>query len=170
MRQLIALSLAVLAVGCDHAATTPSDSSLVVNGVALSSGSVVVVPAAYPYIIPGGVVLPRGSNHVAVKVTAVSAHEVAQWTQLRAYLLTGGTDSEFCGMSDPDSPTWSRLPAGWTTTYTVTGFRVYRLPCDVTGIRVMLHTRNDGRTAPPSPSETIAEATFPIRFRLAREE
>jgi hypothetical protein len=49
-------------------------------------------------------------------------------------------------------------------------FRVYRLPCDVTGIRVMLHTRNDGRTAPPTASETIAEATVPIRFRVVRGE
>jgi hypothetical protein len=73
-------------------------------------------------------------------------------------------------MSDPDSPTWGRLPAGWTTSYTVTGFRVFRLPCDVTGLRIMLHTRNDGASAPPNASETVAQATVPLAFRLVRQE
>jgi hypothetical protein len=171
MRQSIAVIIALLASGCGGASTTPDtpeQSRVTFNAVELSPGSAVVVPAAYPYIIPGGVVLPRGSNHVSVDVSLLSAHTVAQRTQLNVYLLTGDTDSEFCGLNDPDSPSWPRLPAGWTTRYTVTGFRVHRLPCEVTGIRVMLHTRNDGRTAPPSASETIAEATVPIRFRLVR--
>jgi len=173
MRQTIAVLIALLATGCGQTSTAPDlpvVSSVVVNSLAPSSGATVVVPAAYPYIIPGGVVLPRGSSHVSVNVTLTSAHEVAQWTQLRVYLLTGGSDSEFCGMSDPDSPTWGRLPAGWTTSYTVTGFRVYRLPCDVTGLRIMLHTRNDGRTAPPNQSETVAQAIVPLPFRLVRQE
>lgn len=173
MHRRIAVSIAVLAAGCGSASTTPdvpATSSVVVHALAPSAGSTVVVPAAYPYIIPGGVVLPLRSNLVSVNVSLTSAHEVAQRAQLNVYLLTGGTDSEYCGLNDPDSPSWSRLPAGWTTTYTVTGFRVSRLPCDVTGIRVMLHTRNDGRFAPPSPSETIAETIVPLRFRLVREE
>ena len=173
MRRLIAVSIAILAAGCGSASTTPDEpatSSVVVNALAPSAGSTVVVPAAYPYILPGGVVLPLGSNHVSVGVSLTSVHEVAQRAQLSVYLLTGDTSSEYCGQNGPDAPTWSRLPAGWTATYTVTGFRVSRLPCDVTGIRIMLHTRNDGRLTPPSPSETIAEATVPLRFRLVREE
>jgi hypothetical protein len=173
MRQSIAVLIALLAAGCGQSSTSPDmsrDSSVVVNAIAPSAGATVVVPAAYPYIIPGGVVLPRGSSHVSVNVTLTSAHEVAQWTQLRVYLLTGGSDSEFCGMSDPDSPTWGRLPAGWTTTYTVTGFRVFRLPCDITGLRIMLHTRNDGRSAPPNESETVAQAIVRLPFRLVRQE
>jgi len=173
MRQTIAVLVALLAAGCGQTSTAPDlpvVSSVVVNSLAPSSGATVVVPAAYPYIIPGGVVLPRGSCHVSVNVTLTSAHEVAQWTQLRVYLLTGGSDSQFCGMSDPDSPTWGRLPAGWTTSYTVTGFRLYRLPCDVTGLRIMLHTRNDGASAPPNASETVAQAIVPLPFRLVRQE
>jgi hypothetical protein len=175
MRELIAVSLAVLAAGCDcdHATTTPdtpATSSVVVGALTPSAGSTVVVPAAFPYIIPGGVVLPPRSNLVSVGLTLTSAHEVAQWAQLRVYLLTGESNTEYCGLNDPDSPTWARLPAGWTTSYTVTGFRVYRLPCEVTGLRIMLHTRNSGQFAPPSPSETIAEAIVPLRFRLVREE
>jgi hypothetical protein len=174
MRESIAVLIALLAAGCGQTSTAPDTSaavsSVVVNAIAPSAGATVVVPAAYPYIIPGGVVLPRGSSLVSAGVTLTSAHEVAQWTQLRVYLLTDGSDSELCGMSDPDSPTWGRLPAGWTTTYTVTGFRVYRLPCDVTGLRIMLHTRNDGRTAPPTESETVAQVTVPLQFRLVRQE
>jgi len=173
MRQTIAVVIALLAAGCGQTSTAPDlpvVSSVVVNSLSPSAGATVVVPAAFPYITPGGAVLPRGSNLVSVNVTLTSAHEVAQWTQLRVYLLTGGSDSEYCGMSDPDSPTWGRLPAGWTTSYTVTGFRVERLPCDVTGLRIMLHTRNDGRFAPPTASETVAQAIVPLSFRLVRQE
>jgi hypothetical protein len=173
MRQSIAVLIALLAAGCGQTSTAPDlpvVSTAVVNALAPSPGATVVVPAAYPYIIPGGVVLPLRSNLVSVDVSLTAAHEVAQRAQLNVYLLTGGMDSEYCGMNDPDSPSWNRLPAGWTTRYAVTGFRVYRLPCDVTGIRVMLHTRNNGLFAPPTASETIAETTVPLRFRLVREE
>ncbi|PYQ15109.1 MAG: hypothetical protein DMF80_10700, partial [Acidobacteria bacterium] len=64
--------------------------------------------------------------------------------------------------------TWSFLTPGWTTTFTVTGFQVFRLPCEVTGIRAMLHMRNNGSLTPPTPSETIAEATFPMSFQIRR--
>ena len=84
------------------------------------------------------------------------------------YLLTGGTSTEYCGENGPDGPTWSFLTPGWTTTYTVTGFRVYRLPCEVTGIRAMLHMRNNGLIIPPTPSETIAEATLTESLHIRR--
>jgi hypothetical protein len=54
-------------------------------------------------------------------------------------LLTGGGSSEYCGQNDPDAPTWSFL---------------------------MLHMRNNGLGAPPTASETIAEATVPVSFTL----
>ena len=50
----------------------------------------------------------------------------------------------------------------------MTGFRVFQLPCHVTGIRAMLHMRNNGSLVPPSPSETIAEATLPLSFDIRR--
>ena len=93
-----------------------------------------------------------------------SAHEVP-WAQLNVYLLSG---SDYCGQNLPDSPTWGSLPAGWTDSYTVTGFQVYRVPCDVTGIRAMLHARNNGLLTPPLPSETIAETTASTSFRIVR--
>jgi hypothetical protein len=34
----------------------------------------------------------------------------------------------------------------------------------------MLHMRNNGLLIPPTPTETVAEATLPVRLRLRREE
>jgi hypothetical protein len=74
----------------------------------------------------------------------------------------------YCGQNLPDSPTWTLLPSGWTTTYAVTGFQVFRLPCAVSGVRAMLHTRRSGLLTPPTPSETIAEAMVTARFQIRR--
>ena len=68
---------------------------------------------------------------------------------------------QYCGQNTPDAPSWESLPAEWTTKVTVTGFRVFQLPCTVTGIWVMLHTRNSGLLIPPRPDETIAEVIVP---------
>jgi len=131
------------------------------------SGSTVVVPADIPANSLGGVVIPRNSGLVSVRPSSISGHDVP-FARLNVYLLTGGTTSEYCGLNDPDAPTWQFLTPGWTTTYTVTGFTVYRLPCDVTGIRAMLHMRNNGLFAPPTPSETVVEATALVSFLLRR--
>jgi len=106
---LIAFVLIVIVGGCEasRSPTTPSPppvSSMVFTGVSPPSGSTILLPVEYPYILPGG------------------------------------KSSEFCGDNGPDAPTWSFLTTGWTTTYSATGFRVYRLPGEVTGIRAMLHT------------------------------
>lgn len=172
MRQLTSISLGLLVCGCGVACsptapTPPVNSSIVFTAVSPPSGSTVVLPQEYPYVVPGGVVIPPHSGLVSVGVSITSAHEVP-WAQLSAYLLTGGQSSEYCGQNDPDAPTWSFLPSGWTTTYTITGFRVYRLPCEVTGIRVMLHMRNNGLLIPPTPTETVAEATFPVNYQIDR--
>lgn len=146
---------------------TPIESKLVIDATTPSSGSTIVVPEQYPYIVPGGVVIPRDSGLISVRVTMTSSHDVP-WVRLGVYLLTSGTSTDYCGENGPDAPTWSFLTPGWTTTYTVTGFRVYRLPCEVTGIRAMLHMRNNGLIAPPLPSETIAEATLAQSLQIRR--
>jgi len=51
---------------------------------------------------------------------------------------------------------------------TVTGFQVFRPPCEVTGIRAMLHLRNNGLLTPPTATETLAEGSQPITLRLDR--
>ena len=170
-RIVFLLPLALLAPGCgggSPTAPTPIESKLVIDATTPASGTTVVVPDRYPYIIPGGVVLPPGSGLISVRVSMTSGHDVP-WARLNVYLLTGGTSTEYCGENGPDAPTWSFLTPGWTNTFTVTGFRIYRLPCEVTGIRAMLHMRNNGLFAPPLPSETVAEATLAQSLHIRRE-
>jgi hypothetical protein len=171
MRLLFLMALGLVVFGCGSSASptapTPVTSSLVIAAASPASGSTIVVPEQYPYIVPGGVVIPPGSGLISVRVSMTSAHDVP-WARLSVYLLTGGTSTEYCGENGPDGPTWSFLTPGWTTTYTVTGFRVYRLPCEVTGIRAMLHMRNNGLIIPPTPSETIAEATLTESLHIRR--
>ncbi len=164
MRALAPLALLLLAPGCGNSPVTPEDraSSLVVTAVSPSAGGTVVVPTGSGS--PPGVVLPIESGLISVGLSMHSDHEVP-WAQLNVYLLSG---SDYCGQNLPDSPTWDSLPAGWTDTYAVTGFQVFRLPCDVTGIRAMLHTRKSGLLTPPLASETIAETTTSTSFRIER--
>jgi len=168
---LILAAIGLVAYGCGGGASptapTPIESKVAIDATTPASGSTIVVPEQYPYIVPGGVVIPRDSGLISVRLTLTSSHDVP-WARLSVYLLTGGTSTDYCGENGPDAPTWSFLTPGWTTTYTVTGFRVYRLPCEVTGIRAMLHMRNNGLIGPPLPSETIAEATVAQSLQIRR--
>jgi hypothetical protein len=165
MRLVSLVCLGLLAGGCGDSPTAPeAQTILVVDAVSPSPGSTVVVPAEYPFNAIGGVILPPGSGLTSVAVSLRIAHDVP-WAQLYVYLLSG---DDYCGQNLPDAPTWGFLPRGWQTTYTVTGFQVYRLPCDVTGVRAFFHTRNNGLLIPPTPAETIAEATAPARFQIRR--
>lgn len=125
------------------------------------------MPAQFPYIVPGGVALLPGSGVLSVTVNMTAAVSVP-WAELNVYLLTGGTSDQYCGQNTPDSPTVQFITPGWSTSVTVTGFRIYRLPCDVTGFRAMLHMRNNGNLMPPSSSDTIAEATAPTTLHIQR--
>jgi hypothetical protein len=160
--------LALLIVGCGTSSTGPDEvtSRIVITAVSPPAGSTVVVPPEYPYHTVGGVVLPPGSGLISVDLDIRVAHEVP-WAQLYVYLLSDAQDLGYCGQNLPDAPTWGSLPAGWTTSVTVSGFQL-QLPCDVTGVRAMLHTRNNGLLTPPTAAETIAEATFPVTLQLRR--
>jgi hypothetical protein len=121
------LALTSLAWGCGRSSHNTPDpppaSRVTFTTVSPSSGSVVLLPQSYPYIIPGGIVIPPGSGHVSAGMTLTSAHDVP-WAQLSVYLLSANEPSGYCGQNTPDSPTWQFLKAGWTTTVTVTGSRV----------------------------------------------
>jgi hypothetical protein len=168
MRRQAATAIALLAWGCGHSPTDPQrgPSALTITAVTPAAGSTVVVPAQYPYQAIGGVVLPPDSSLLSVNVTIRLAHDLP-WAQLYVYLLTD-TDTGYCGQNLPDAPTWGTIPAGWTQTVTVSGFQVYGLPCTVTGVRAIFHTRNNGLLTPPTSSETIAEATLATRFQITR--
>lgn len=164
-RRLLALLALLGTVGCDSP-TAPSQDSLTVT-VGQTSGSTVTVPAQYPYNVVGGVVMPPGAGVLSVTVAMTVAHDIP-WAQLNVYLLTNGARDQYCGQNLPDSPTWQFIKPGWTTRVTVTGFQVYRLPCDVTGVRAMLHMRNSGLLTPPNATETIVENSVSTMLHLVR--
>ncbi len=164
MKHASLLVLALTAVACGNDTTAPTVTSVVVSTTPTSGA--VVVPAGFPYIIPGGVLLPKGSGLISARVTLTSARETPL-ARLSVYLMTGSRSDEYCGQNSNDWPTWTPLPGDFTTTYEVTGFRVYRLPCDVTGIRAILNTHpNDGLGIPPRADEILAEATAPVSFQI----
>jgi hypothetical protein len=166
MRSLTLVVLGLLASGgCSHSPSTPEvQTGLAITAASPPSGGTVLVPAQYPFNAIGGVVLPPQSGLISVSLSIQVAHDVP-WAQLYVYLLSG---SDYCGQNLPDAPTWGFLPSGWTTSYTVTGFQVYRLPCDVTGVQAFFHTRNNGLLIPPTAAETIAQATAPASFQIRR--
>jgi hypothetical protein len=163
MRPPILIVLGLLAAGCHGSPTAPAlHTSIAVTAISPSAGGTVQVPAEYPS--NEIVVLPPQSGLIAVSVSIQIAHDVP-WAQLYVYLMSG---PDYCGQNLPDAPTWGFLPSGWATSYTVTGFQVANLPCNVTGVHVYLHTRNNGLLTPPTPAETIAEATVPASFSIRR--
>lgn len=159
---LLALAAALTASACGDGPTGPAVTTVAIS--ATPTSGTLVVPAAFPYFEIGGVALPKGSGLVSARVTIAAAREVPL-ARLSVYLLTSG--QQFCGRNDNDLPRWAPLAEDFTTTYEVTGFRVYRLPCDVTGIRAVLHTQPETELAPdPQPGEVLAEATVPVSFRI----
>ncbi len=165
MRSATLVCLGMLAWGCGHSPSAPEvQTRLTITAVSPPSGSTVVIPPQYPFNAIGGVVLPPQSGLVSVTVSLEIAHDVP-WAQLYVYLLSG---SDYCGQNLPDAPTWGFLPKGWATTYTVTGFQVYNLPCNVTGVQAFFHTRNNGALGPPTAAETIAQGTAPAGFQIRR--
>jgi hypothetical protein len=171
VERLTLVVLCAWAGGCGgqspDAPSAPLESSVTFGAVAPASGSEVILPESYIFYVPGGVVIPPGSGLLSVDLSLSSAHDVP-WAQLNVYLLTDETELGYCGQNINDAPTWQFLTSGWRTHVDITGFRVYRLPCHVTGIRAMLHMRNNGLLIPPGPVETIAEATVPVSFQIRR--
>lgn len=160
MRPAAIAALALLATaGCDEGATSPSRTSTLTIGAA-SPASAGVTPTI---TATGGLVL-RGSGQIAIPITIQSGREVP-WAQLYVYLLSS---DGYCAQNLPDAPTWGPLNAGHRQDLTVGGFQVFRDRCEVTGIRAMLHLRNNGLLTPPTASETIAEATRAVSWILVR--
>ena len=54
------------------------------------------------------------------------------WAQLNVYVLTA---DGYCGQNLPDAPTWGPFAKGQAQSVTISGFQVYRTPCEVTGVR-----------------------------------
>jgi len=161
-RLIVAGLLSAVACGCGSSPAEPTRNALTINATQPASGATVIVPPQFVFFNPGGVVIPPGSGLLSVNVTLSAGFDIP-WAQ-----LTGGTTDQYCGQNANDSPTWQFLAPGWQTTVNVTGFRVYQLPCDVTGFRAMFHMRNNGLAIPPNASETIAEATVATTLHVRR--
>ena len=161
--QLTAIALAgLLSSACgDSTGPTPMQSNLAIASPSPASGSTIHVTVG----APPGLFIPRGSGQLSVPITVTSAREVP-WAQLNVYLMTGSDPQSYCGQNMPDSPTWGPFEKGQTVSVTITGFQVFRLPCDVTEIRAYLHTRNNGLGIPPTTSETVANGSMTVSYHL----
>jgi hypothetical protein len=167
---LAALLLGGLVISCGSSLEGPTAAadSVSVSATSFGQGGAVVIPTEYVYNEFGGVVLRKDSGLMSVTASLSSARDLP-FGQLSIYFLSASGNGEYCAQNNPDSPTWRSLPAGWSTTYTVTGFQVFRLPCTVTGVRVMFHTRDNVHLGlPPTAAETLAEVTAPISFTIRR--
>jgi hypothetical protein len=171
------LLIAFVAAGCGNptspsatsgrgATSTPASTtaSLQIGPTSPSDGSTIhVTVGAAP-----GLFMPREAGQISIPITAISDRDVP-WAQLNVYLMTGDTSTEYCGQNLPDIPGWVQLTKGQQISASVTGFQVYRLPCDVVAIRAYLttrDTRHGGVLTPPKPDETIATGVLTAHYQL----
>jgi hypothetical protein len=161
-RLFAAVLATLLVVACDEKPpTAPSvtEARLTIGAIAPASGGSVTATGSLP-----GAFLARGSGLVSIPITMSAGRELP-WAQLSVYLMT--SDTEYCGQNMPDAPTYGPFRATETVTVTISGFQVFRLPCQVVAVRAYLHTRNSGLLVPPNASETAAQglatASFTIR-------
>lgn len=145
--------------GCGDSGTSPSDTSTLTIGTPTPAAT-----AALPVITATGGLLARGSGQLSIPISLSAGREVP-WAQLSVYLLSA---DGYCAQNLPDAPTWGPLRRGQRESVVISGFQVFRDRCEVTGIRAMLHLRNNGLLTPPTASETIAEATRSVSWTLVR--
>lgn len=157
---LVVASLPIVGCRDGGAPTKPTTSTVVISAVSPPSGSTIA-----PIGTPPGAFLPRLSGMFGVTI-AVTAGEMLPFAQLNVYLMTSD-GVNYCGQNLPDSPTWRSFPGGQTITYTVTGFQVYRLPCEVTSVRAIFHTRDDPHVGGiPPVSFIVADTTMAAVYQL----
>jgi hypothetical protein len=158
IRLLPVVAVVLLMAACAESPTTPSNASGITFGQpAPASGSTIAVSEGSP----PGAFINRSSGKLSVPLTLRSPREVP-WAILYVYLIRSGT--QYCGQNLPDTPAWGPFPANQSISVTVSGFQVFQLPCTVVALRAMLHTRNNGLLTPPTGSETVIEATFPVNY------
>jgi hypothetical protein len=154
----------LLATSCDRANVAPTSPSGL-SSVAITSTSPAAGTTLTPSGTPPGTFFTRGSGQFGVTVTITAAQELP-FAQLAVFLLTSD-EATYCGQNLPDWPTWRPFMRGQTVTYTVTGFQVFRLPCEVTGIRAVFNTRDDLHFGGVPPANLIiGDSTLPVIYHL----
>jgi len=159
-------SVAFVSTACGGSSTAPSvSSSLHISPPTPATGATI-------HVAGGGAVgtfIAPGSGQLSIPITVTSGRQLA-WAQLYVYLMTADDPDSYCAQNLPDAPGWG-LAKGQTESVTITGFQVFRLPCDVTAIRAYLATRDTrrgGLETPPRPDETVALDVFATSYQLRR--
>jgi hypothetical protein len=148
----------VLCAGCGDSATAPSR----VSRVTIGQPSPAVGSTIQTTGTPPGAFIARGSGALSLPITVQSERELP-WAQLYVYLLT---HDGYCGQNLPDAPTWAPFEKWRPVQVTISGFQVFRLPCEVTGFRAILRIRHTGLLTPPTGTDMVAEATLPVRYMV----
>ena len=160
------VSLALLTAACGNDDMTPSAPSTAVTSLLISSPTPASGSTLTPTGTPPGTFFTRGSGQFGVTISITNGSALP-FAQLAVFLLTAGNADGYCGQNLPDWPTWRPLAAGQSVTYTVTGFQVFTLPCEVTGIRAVLNTRDDTHLGGIPPTNFIvADSTMPVVYHL----
>lgn len=157
-RSLVLGMFALMAslAGCQNQTSPTPRSRMLIGQVSPASGSVIQSVGNF---------LPREANLISIPITFQSDRDTP-WARLFVYLLTANSQTSYCAQNLPDAPTWGGLRDGQFAAVTVTGFQVFGRPCNVTGIRAMVHLRNSGLLTPPTATETIAEATVSASYTI----
>jgi hypothetical protein len=156
----VAIALACVCAGCGgDSGTSPSRVSSVSFGTPLpAAGSTIQTTGT-----PPGAFIDRGSGKLSIPVTIQAG---SRETVARLFVY-GQANGATCAQNLPDAPDFAPLNAGDMRSFTVTGFQVYRLPCEVTSFRAVLHRRESRNlNTELTPAEIIAEATLPIRYSV----
>jgi hypothetical protein len=155
-----ALIAAIVTSACGSPSMPTSVSSLAISTPAPAPGAVIAAtPIGIQYFVA------RGSGLFSVPIT-VSSDRDLPYAKLNVYLYdNSGGSLGYCGQNIPDSPTWQPFVKGQTTSVTITGFQIFRVPCQVTSIRAWLHNRLDtGLLVPPTDGETVASGTLVVTY------
>jgi len=130
--------------------TPPSDSAIVV-----STGT------------PPGAFIVRESGQLSITMDIRGTRD-ADFAVLDVHLLAENPPGSNCGQNLPDAPTWGPWIGRRVVRVTVSGFQIYRLPCDVTGIRAIVHLGPRSLGILPLPTQTLADGTLPVVYHLRR--
>jgi hypothetical protein len=159
------LFVAALTTACGGNDTSPTP-IVTPSTIALTSPTPAPGSTLTPAGTPPGTFFTRGSGQFGVTVT-ITAGQDLPFAQLAVFLLTTSNADGYCGQNLPDWPTWRPFARGQTVTYTVTGFQVFSLPCEVTGIRAVFNTRDDLHLGGVPPANFIvADTTLPVVYHL----
>ena len=150
------------ACGSEDTPTAPSGIGTVTfRQVTPPSGSTIVVSAGFA---PDALIV-RESGQLSITMEITGTRD-ADFAQLDVHLLDADGHGNSCAQNVTDIPTWGPWVGRGVVRVTVSGFQTYRLPCDVSGIRAIVHLRPGRLATIPLPTQTLADGTLPIVYRL----